>query len=80
MTCSLTVVKVTGILLFFFKASIISFSNHRPCLERYRVDHETGIFDILIDNFTVVRLVAWPLNEGEAGVDPALINLLLFLC
>ena len=33
-----------------------------------------------IDHFTVVCLVAWPLNEGEAGVDLALIETLLFLC
>ena len=36
---------------------------------------------ILIGHFTVVCLVAWPLNEGEAGVDLALIEtFLLFLC
>ena len=34
-----------------------------------------------IDQFTVVCLVAWPLNEGEAGGDLALIEtFLLFLC
>ena len=34
-----------------------------------------------IDHFTVVCLVAWPLNEGEAGGDLALIEtFLLFLC
>ena len=34
-----------------------------------------------IDHFTVVCLVAWPLNEGEAGGDFALIEtFLLFLC
>ena len=34
-----------------------------------------------IDRFTVVCLVAWPLNEGEAGGDLALIEtFLLFLC
>ena len=27
-----------------------------------------------IENFTVVRLVAWPLNETEAGVDLVLIE------
>ena len=33
-----------------------------------------------IDHFTVV-LVAWPLNESEAGVDLVLIEtLLLFIC
>ena len=31
--------------------------------------------------FTVVCLVAWPLNESEAGVDLVLIEtLLLFIC
>ena len=34
-----------------------------------------------IDPFTVVRLVAWPLNENEAGRDLVLIETsLLFLC
>ena len=34
-----------------------------------------------IDRFTVVCLVAWPLNESEAGVDLVLIEtLLLFIC
>ena len=34
----------------------------------------------LIDNFTVtvVCLVAWPLNESEAGVDLVLIDTLMF--
>ena len=35
----------------------------------------------LIDHFTVVCLVAWPLNESETGVDLVLIETsLLFLC
>ena len=35
----------------------------------------------IIDHFTVVCLVAWPLNESEAGVDLVLIEtLLLFIC
>ena len=34
-----------------------------------------------MDHFTVVCLVSWPLNDGEAGVDFALIETsLLFLC
>jgi len=34
-----------------------------------------------IGHFTVVCLVAWPLNESEAGVDLVLIETsLLFLC
>ena len=34
-----------------------------------------------MDYFTVVCLVAWPLNESEAGVDLVLIETsLLFLC
>ena len=34
-----------------------------------------------IDRFTVVCLVAWPLNESEAGGDRVLIETsLLFLC
>ena len=35
----------------------------------------------VIDHFTVVSLVAWPLNESEAGGDLALIETsLIFLC
>ena len=35
----------------------------------------------LIDHFTVACLVAWPLNESEAGGDIVLIEtFLLFLC
>ena len=34
-----------------------------------------------MDHFTVVCLVAWPLNESEAGGDLVLIEtLLLFIC
>ena len=34
-----------------------------------------------IDHFTVVCLVAWPLNESEAGVDLVLMETsLLLLC
>ena len=34
-----------------------------------------------LDHFTFVCLVAWPLNESEAGVDLVLIEtLLLFIC
>ena len=34
-----------------------------------------------IDHFTVVGLVAWPLNESEDGIDLVLIEtLLLFFC
>jgi len=36
---------------------------------------------IIIDLFTVVYCVAWPLNESEAAVDLVLIETsLLFLC
>ena len=36
---------------------------------------------LAIDHFRVVCLVAWPLNESEAGVDFVLIDTcLLFLC
>ena len=33
---------------------------------------------MIIDQFTVVCLVAWPLNESEAGGDLALIETSLF--
>ena len=35
---------------------------------------------IIIDHFTVVFLVAWPLNESEASVDHVLIEPLLPFC
>ena len=36
---------------------------------------------VTIVHFTVVRLVTWPMNESEAGVDLVLIETsLLFLC
>jgi len=39
-------------------------------------EHTKGI----IDHFAVVSLVAWPLNEGETGVDLVLMETsLLFL-
>ena len=39
------------------------------------------IIVIIIEHFTVVCLVAWPLNESETGVDLVLIvTSLLFLC
>ena len=41
----------------------------------------TNLLCILIDHFTVVCLVPWPLNESEAGVDLVLIETSLpFLC
>jgi len=30
------------------------------------------VLRIVVDHFTVVCLVAWPLNESEAGVDVVL--------
>ena len=42
---------------------------------------QVGFNPQMIDHFTVVCLVAWPLNENEAGVDLVLIETsLLFLC
>ena len=37
------------------------------------------VFDTLIDHFTVVGLVAWPLNGSEAGGDLVLIQTSLLL-
>ena len=38
-------------------------------------------FSVFIDHFTVACLVAWPLNESEAGGDLVLIETsLLFSC
>ena len=46
------------------------------------VSHSKGRrIDHFSDHFTVVCLVAWPLNESEAGVDLVLIETsLLLLC
>ena len=44
-------------------------------------DEATSVGTKSMDHFTVVCLVAWPLNESEAGVDLVLIEtLLLFMC
>ena len=44
-------------------------------------NHDDDSNKCQIDHFTVVCLVAWPLNEGEAGGDLVLIaTSLLFLC
>ena len=41
----------------------------------------THFLHLSIDHFTVVYLVAWPLNESEAGVDLVLTETsLLFFC
>ena len=38
-------------------------------------------FGLIIDLYSVVGLVAWPLNKSEAGVDIVLVeSFLLFLC
>ena len=43
--------------------------------------HHIQAWRLIIDHFTLVCLVAWPLNEIEAGVDLVLIEIsLLFLC
>ena len=42
---------------------------------------DSTVITALVDHFTVVCLVAWPLNESEADVDLVLIETsLLFLC
>ena len=56
----------------FFNASPPS-----ECLISFKM----GNVCVTKDHFTVVCLVAWPLNESEAGVDLVLIEtLLLFIC
>ena len=55
-------------------------------LKLMRTGRDGGLFEQLecvppIGHFTVVCLVAWPLNESEADVDLVLIETsLLFLC
>ena len=44
------------------------------------VSLQVFVFEMLIDRFTVVCLVAWPLNESEVGVNLVLIETsLLFI-
>ena len=46
-----------------------------------RLNEQSHEDNLRIDHFTVVCLVAWPLNESEAGGDLVLIETsLLFLC
>ena len=51
-------------------------------MDRYKI--KLSLLLLLLSicyNFTVVGLVAWPLNESEAGVDLVLTETsLLFLC
>ena len=47
--------------------------------ERIGNSHYQEKVSCLMDHFTVVCLVAWPLNENEAGVDLALIETYLLL-
>ena len=50
-------------------------------MNRRRTLNWVWLLFVLIDHFTVVCLVAWPLNESEAGGDLALIETsLLFSC
>ena len=58
---------------------VIYFQAHNRCLtsEKQNQSRKSQV----IDHFTVVCLVAWPLNESEAEVDLVLIEtLLLFIC
>jgi len=57
-------------------------SYNHPTVKRYSHGDGkvSGEMFATIDHFTVVSLVAWPLNESGAGIDLALIgNSLLFL-
>ena len=50
-------------------------------LSSFNDAYMTAILIQAIDHFTVVCLVAWPLNESETGVDLVLIETsLIFLC
>ena len=54
---------------------LLSFSPVKP------IDDAVHCFHKTIDYFTVVHLVAWPLNESETGVDHVLIETsLIVLC
>ena len=61
--------------LFTNSCDHISTNGKVPLHSNINLQHPT------IDHFTVVCLVAWPLNESEAGVDLVLIETsLLFIC
>ena len=50
-------------------------------IDRYKIKLLLLLLLLSIHYFTVVGLVAWPLNESEAGVDLVLMETsLLFLC
>ena len=66
-----------------FKTSRLLFDNWLLGPEKFLEFRETGPWENneTVDYFTVVCLVAWPLNESEAGVDLVLIETsLLLLC
>ena len=74
--------------MFFFTVCgfddiIVEAENCQTSAAVTRQRHMRGLFGkrYVIDHFTVECLVAWPLNESEAGGDVVLIeSSLLFLC
>ena len=68
---------------FFFCTKLVSFAVIWLALsDSFFFSHALKlVWGPIIDHFTVVCLVAWPLNESETGVDLVLIETsLLFLC
>ena len=69
--------RICGIHLLNHYKTVVS--HLKESLPTHYPESRTGI--LVIDHITVVCLVAWPLNESEAGVDLVLIEtLLLFIC
>ena len=66
---------------YSFVLMLISLSN-LSAMSKIQKNIETKVRPLgPIDHFTVVCLVAWPLNESETGVDLVLIETsLLFIC
>ena len=58
-----------------YERTLLLIMNDMTCI------YDMSCTNVLIDHFTVVCLVPWPLRESEAGVDFVLIQtFLLFLC
>ena len=58
-----------------FNINDLPYQGYQPKLEESSYRYvESEPFDLTVDHFTVSCLVAWPLNESEAGGDLVLIE------
>ena len=65
---------------FSYASHVLSNLLHAAITLQMNTNHEPTII-LVTDHFTVMYLVAWPLNENNAGGDLVLIETsLLFLC